>query len=123
MSGQVERRENILRGEGQPARNARKSACKRGHHFTPENTINRADGRRECRACYLGHQAASRAAQRLQGDFPGVRCRGSFTPELPDVPDGVAVFMPSGTSDGLIVFRSSRMAEVVAALAEQMGAA
>lgn len=31
--------------------NARKTHCRRGHEFTPENTIQRKDGRRECREC------------------------------------------------------------------------
>lgn len=46
-------RENILRGESPAARNARKTHCKNGHEFTPENTYQRKDGRggRECRTC------------------------------------------------------------------------
>lgn len=49
----VTRRVNILRGNGRAAKNARKTHCKRGHEFTPENT-NRPKGRpghRRCRAC------------------------------------------------------------------------
>lgn len=34
----VTHRENSLRGESVPARNARKTHCKHGHEFTPENT-------------------------------------------------------------------------------------
>lgn len=46
----VTRRENLLRGMGWTAINARKTHCKRGHEFTDENT--RHDGRgRQCRAC------------------------------------------------------------------------
>jgi hypothetical protein len=31
--------------------NARKTHCKRGHPFTPENTYMSSDGKRRCRAC------------------------------------------------------------------------
>lgn len=41
---------NVLRGYGPPARNARKSSCKRGHLFTKENTYT-FGGSRSCRAC------------------------------------------------------------------------
>jgi hypothetical protein len=44
-------RENILRGEGQGARNARKTHCKHGHPFDQENTEWTLLGRRRCRAC------------------------------------------------------------------------
>lgn len=49
----VTRRENSLRGVSPNAENARKTHCKRGHEFTPENTIRRADAptRRQCREC------------------------------------------------------------------------
>lgn len=42
---------NALRGMGVPARNARKTRCKRGHKFTPENTFVDARGSRVCRQC------------------------------------------------------------------------
>lgn len=42
--------ENVRRGEGVGAVNARKTHCKHGHEFTPENT--RVSGnRRDCRTC------------------------------------------------------------------------
>ena len=40
---------------------ARKTHCKRGHEFTPENTYIHADGRRGCRTC---RRMARRAADR-----------------------------------------------------------
>jgi len=43
-------RENVLRGLGPTAQNARKTHCKRGHPFTPENTYQRKHGR-ECITC------------------------------------------------------------------------
>lgn len=48
--GPVTCRVNILRGDGVAAINARKTACKRGHEFTPENTYMNG-GRRVCRTC------------------------------------------------------------------------
>ena len=47
----VTRKENILRGEGACAQNARKTHCKRGHELIPENLIERSDGRRDCLLC------------------------------------------------------------------------
>lgn len=44
-------RENVLRGIGICAHNARKTHCKQGHTFTIENTILRSWGGRECRTC------------------------------------------------------------------------
>ncbi len=47
----VTQRENILRGVGFAAANARKTHCLRGHEFTPENTYVREGGWRVCRQC------------------------------------------------------------------------
>lgn len=48
---------NVHRGNGLCAQNARKTHCKRGHEFTPENTLApRGKQGRECRAC---HRAAT----------------------------------------------------------------
>lgn len=47
----VTRRENILRGNGIAADNARKTHCKHGHAFTPENTYSPRNGWRHCREC------------------------------------------------------------------------
>ena len=38
------------------ARRRTATHCKRGHEFTPENTIIRADGKRFCRTCRLDRE-------------------------------------------------------------------
>ncbi len=46
--------ENVLRGQGNAAINAKKTHCKRNHALTPDNvypTANRADNRRVCITC------------------------------------------------------------------------
>ena len=43
----------VLAGQGPCARNARKTACKRGHPFDGPNTYVDPAGRRRCRACKL----------------------------------------------------------------------
>lgn len=47
----VTARENSLRSFSPAAMNARKTHCKRGHEFTPENTHRDRKGRRGCRIC------------------------------------------------------------------------
>lgn len=47
--------ENIMRGDGVFAINARKTHCKRGHEFNSQNTIIRPEGRR-CRTCRDDYQ-------------------------------------------------------------------
>ena len=47
----VTRRENILRGEGAAAKNARKTHCSRGHPFSEFQWIDKM-GSRHCRACW-----------------------------------------------------------------------
>jgi hypothetical protein len=53
----VTRGENCLRGVGSPAANARKTHCKRGHEFTPENTYVHP-GRPRHRECVICMRAA-----------------------------------------------------------------
>ena len=49
----VTSRENTLRGETLPALNSKKTHCKRGHAFTPENTLVLSTTKhRLCRICY-----------------------------------------------------------------------
>lgn len=43
--------ENVRRGFAPSMRNARKTHCKRGHQFTPDNTRYEGDGSRHCRTC------------------------------------------------------------------------
>ena len=43
--------ENVMRGNGAPAKNSRKTHCIRGHELNQENTWSRADGRRDCKVC------------------------------------------------------------------------
>lgn len=43
--------ENGRRSDSPPARNARKTHCKRGHEFTPANTLRNGTGRK-CRTCH-----------------------------------------------------------------------
>lgn len=48
---------NVHRGFGWSGRNARKTACKRGHPFTPENTFHMRSGGRRCIACTLAWES------------------------------------------------------------------
>ena len=48
----VTHRENLMRGVGPAAQNARKTHCVNGHEFTPENIYWRGDGKgKQCRQC------------------------------------------------------------------------
>jgi hypothetical protein len=55
----VTQRENILRGTSPAAQFAAATHCKRGHEFTPENTMRRKGSTRECRTCRK-HRRAKR---------------------------------------------------------------
>lgn len=57
----VSARENIRRGIGRSAINARKTHCNHGHEFTPENTHITSRGTRSCRACWSRQNAEYRA--------------------------------------------------------------
>lgn len=61
----VTRKENILRGVGAPAVNARKTHCSQGHPYNDENTYaytyaNGKESRRDCRACQRERKRQSR---------------------------------------------------------------
>ena len=67
-------RENTLRGISPIAVNARKTRCKRGHSFTPENTIHRPSGRRACRTCKAVWDEADRRRRGMSvGQVTGER--------------------------------------------------
>jgi hypothetical protein len=51
----VTARENVLRGTGLTAINARKTHCAHGHPFDEVNTKHRPNGGRRCKACHLVH--------------------------------------------------------------------
>lgn len=59
-------RENLLRGEGFSARNARKTHCVHGHVLTGRNLYISPTGRRNCRACRLSSQLAYQGRLRHQ---------------------------------------------------------
>lgn len=61
---QVSNRENILRGIGPTAVNARKTHCVHGHPFDETNTKRRSDGGRRCRACERRVDRARRVRER-----------------------------------------------------------
>lgn len=59
----VTHRENVLRGETNAGINARKTHCKHGHEFTPENTYRRpGSSKRTCRACKRAWSGQERRA-------------------------------------------------------------
>lgn len=64
--------ENVLRGFGPSAQNARKTHCKRGHALTGENVYYRKDrpGHRHCKTCDREGQRR-RYATRKQGGLTG----------------------------------------------------
>lgn len=53
---QVTLKENILRGEGITAKNARRTHCKNNHPFDKENTFWKKGGGRRCKKCLSDYQ-------------------------------------------------------------------
>lgn len=64
----VTRGENVLRGDGPSAVNARKVVCLRGHPFDTANTYVTPDGRRQCRCCALIRQQRNRGRATPRAD-------------------------------------------------------
>jgi hypothetical protein len=65
----VTQAENLLRGNGACARNARKTECKRGHPLSGDNLVPNKYGKRWCRVCHRAHRRAyyRRKRDRLLG--------------------------------------------------------
>jgi hypothetical protein len=59
-------RHNILVGDAPPALNAAKTHCKRGHEFTPENTLVMSSGGRSCIACNKSEEGRVPARERTR---------------------------------------------------------
>lgn len=51
----VTHQENLLRGVGIAAINAKKTHCNKGHEFTKENLLNKSNGSRCCKICSREH--------------------------------------------------------------------
>lgn len=56
----VTNRENLMRGVGVSAANAKKQVCPSGHEYSASNTYRTSQGRRHCRACHRSNQARYR---------------------------------------------------------------
>ena len=59
--------ENVLRGNGLFAREARQTQCRRGHPFDEKNTYVRKNGMRNCRECSRLDACLRRSFVRAQG--------------------------------------------------------
>lgn len=57
----VTRKENLRRGDHN---NRRRTHCRNGHEYTPENTVRPRPGARTCRICGLASRARYRERQR-----------------------------------------------------------
>lgn len=68
----VPKAENGYRGTGWSGRNRRKTACPRGHAYTPENSVRKSGGGKQCRQCSRDGNNARNAAQRAARDIKGV---------------------------------------------------
>lgn len=65
----VTQKENILRGIGPTAVNARKRYCSKGHALSGSNLVRRPDGHRECRECRRARWRAYRAREIARGTW------------------------------------------------------
>src|SRR3990167_3848484 len=59
-------RENIIRGIGRSALNARKTRCKNGHPFIPSNIYSRPRGGRTCKICARNYRVQWDATHRTR---------------------------------------------------------
>lgn len=57
-------RENTLRGESYAAEAARRTCCRYGHAYTPENTYVTSEGARACNTCRRNHVNERRSRAR-----------------------------------------------------------
>lgn len=55
--------EPVTQAENQRRKTARRTACNRGHTYTPETVYDRGNGR-ECRICHADRERARRARHR-----------------------------------------------------------
>ena len=62
--------ENVLRGQGFSAVNARKTHCVRGHEFSGDNLRIKPDGSRNCRLCNAEYLRRKRAVERNSVSVP-----------------------------------------------------
>lgn len=62
----VSPKENVLRGTGHCAVNARKTHCRKGHAFSPENTYLSPRGYRSCFSCKREYGRERRARARSE---------------------------------------------------------
>lgn len=72
-------RENLLRGVGSSAKNARKTECLRGHSLSGDNLIVRASGYRNCRECIRMRDRARTARRSADRRARGILPRGEKT--------------------------------------------
>jgi hypothetical protein len=71
-------RENILRGIGPAALNAKATQCHNGHQFTPENTYIH-NGSRSCRKCRaLAMRSYRSRMENKSGEFGSISFRNRF---------------------------------------------
>lgn len=81
----VTQQENVLRGTGEAAKNAKKTHCYKGHPLTPDNLINRKDGLnyRTCKTCCRIANIAVNRRNGRQDKFNRTTCyKGHpYTPE------------------------------------------
>lgn len=61
--------ENTLRSNNPIAANARKTHCNRGHPYSGDNLLLRANGDRKCRTCQVQRREAERARKEAAGTY------------------------------------------------------